>query len=389
MSEEALFLTPDYMPQFRCKMGACRHACCEGWPISVSMTDYFRMLGVDCSPELRRRMDVAMRLHPRPCPEAYAQILPRWDGNCPLRMEDGRCLLHAELGEDMLPAVCRLYPRGVRRGKKCMECSCANSCEAVVELLCREEGIAFIRTPLSVTPPSMGKRTNSFETEGREEDIRMWFISFLQNRKETLPCRMMHLGQAMHAMEDALNRKEFDRVDRLLSGAEQIPVPMEAKPGHEELLFGLDVSEKMLDIMKRSSDSIREYGDWVLAYYGEGEEAFRRYEAACMHLEDVIPQWESWMENLMVNHMFFMQFPFQDRPMGLREEFIALCAVYALMRCLCVGYFADKDDPVAAMDAVSAVFRLVDHTDFDRYAAHLLHSLGCDQWEQLKDLVSL
>jgi predicted permease len=39
-------LVPDYYPAFSCKMGACRHACCEGWPISVSMKDYFTLLGL-------------------------------------------------------------------------------------------------------------------------------------------------------------------------------------------------------------------------------------------------------------------------------------------------------------------------------------------------------
>ena len=113
--QEDQYLVPDYFPYFSCKMGACRHACCEGWPISFSMTDYFKLLSVDCSPDLRRKLDCAMHLAPHPTPEGYAQISPRWDGQCPMRLPDGRCALHAELGDGMLAAVCRLYPRGVRQ----------------------------------------------------------------------------------------------------------------------------------------------------------------------------------------------------------------------------------------------------------------------------------
>ena len=47
MSRTDIYLAPDYVPGFACKMGACRAACCEGWPISFSMTDYFRLIGVD------------------------------------------------------------------------------------------------------------------------------------------------------------------------------------------------------------------------------------------------------------------------------------------------------------------------------------------------------
>lgn len=39
------------------------------------------------------------------------------------------------------------------------------------------------------------------------------------------------------------------------------------------------------------------------------------------------------MEHVLVNHMFFEQFPFQDRDEGLCDEFIAICAVYALHTC--------------------------------------------------------
>ena len=33
------YLVPDYVPDFACKMGACRSACCEGWPISFTKDD--------------------------------------------------------------------------------------------------------------------------------------------------------------------------------------------------------------------------------------------------------------------------------------------------------------------------------------------------------------
>ena len=114
---EEPYLVPDYFPAFSCKMGACRRPCCEGWPISVSMKDYFRLLSVDCSPELRRKLDCGLHLAPRPTEDAYAQILPRYDGVCPLHLPDGRCSLHAECGPESLAAVCRLYPRGVRNGE--------------------------------------------------------------------------------------------------------------------------------------------------------------------------------------------------------------------------------------------------------------------------------
>ena len=164
---------PDYFEHFTCKMGSCRAACCVGWPISFSLKDYYRLLGVECSPDLRRRLDGAMHIKLHPTPESYAEISPRFDGNCPLRMDDGRCWLHAEMGEEVLSSVCRLYPRGARLDGA-SECSCANSCEGVLELLfSRDEPIAFEKRMLALELPDSSEREVHFETLGRAQEIRL------------------------------------------------------------------------------------------------------------------------------------------------------------------------------------------------------------------------
>ena len=102
-----------------------------------------------------------------------------------------------------------------------------------------------------------------------------------------------------------------------------------------------------------------------------------------------MPLWPCWMENLLANHMFFTRFPFQDRPVSLRDEYTALCAVYTLLRFLWVGWMADKEDTNAAVDVTAAAFRLIDHTEFDRYAVPVLKGLGCEEWDSLARLLCL
>ena len=383
------YLVPDYFPYFSCKMGACRHACCEGWPISFSMTDYFKLLSVDCSPELRRKLDCAMHLAPHPTPEGYAQISPRWDGQCPMRLPDGRCALHAELGDGMLAAVCRLYPRGVRQGGE-KECSCANSCEAVLELLLHhKEKLTFQQKAMSFDLPEPPPRTHFFHTEGREQAIRLWLIGQLQRREFSLPRRMLLLGSALKAVDEAIAAQDMARLDRLLSGEEVLLVPALYEAGHDQLLAGLDTAERMLAIMDEGSNSIRDYGTAALAYFGQGEEAFARYQAAAAQFASLLPAWETWFEHMLVNHMFFAQFPFQDRPVPLKDEYLALCAVYVLLRFLCVGWAAQHASVDAAVDVAAAAFRLIDHTEFDRYAAPILKRLGCDDWARLWEILCL
>ena len=386
MRETHEYLIPDYYDSFACKMGACRNACCEGWPISFSLDDYYQLTGSECSPELRRRLDTGLHIKLNPTPEAYAEIAPRFDGSCPMRLEDGRCAIHAELGEDKLSLVCRLYPRGVRLING-YECSCANSCEAVLELLFqRDEPIEFIPTEKTFDVPRPTVRSISFETMGREQEIRMWLIRQMQNQLLPMPQRLMAMGHALRALDEALSTKDDQEVERLLQGKRRMHplLPQELTQGH--LDFGLKIAKGMIALLDKHSESIRAYGEAALACF---DHSFDNYVQAKAHFDTVLPKWDIWFEHMLVNHMFFSRFPFQDRPVSMTDEFYALCAVYALLRFLGIGHMHDKEDVGAFVDVAAAVFRLVDHTAFDRYAAQMMKELGCDNWNRVHDLVSL
>lgn len=380
------FLVPDYYPAFSCKMGACRSACCEGWPISVSMTDYFTLLGVDCSPELRRKLDCAMHLADHPSPEAYAQISPRFDGQCPMRLPDGRCGIHAELGEGALAAVCRLYPRCVHVGDG-YECCCANSCEAVPELFWeREAPITFEHRTLTFTLPDGALRAPALERFGREQETGLWFIGWVQKRAYPLPQRILLVGEALEAMEEVRSAHDPARADKLLAGREALGLPAWPEPGPDQLDAALETMRPMLDIMDRGSDSIRRYGECALALFSDGAESYRQ---AARRFREQLPHWETWFEHLLVNHLFFTRFPFQDPAVPLYDKFLGLCAVYALLRFLCVGWMAGHTGRDAAVDVAAGAFRLIDHTDFDHYAAQVLHRLGREDPKHLEQLLCL
>lgn len=386
MSEMQSYLVPDYYPAFSCKMGSCRRPCCEGWPVSITMKDYFTLLSVDCSPELRQRLDIALHLAPHPTQEAYAQITPNYMGQCPLHLPDGRCGLQAELGAGVLAAVCQLYPRGVRPGDK-PECSCAGSCEAVPELLLHHpEPLRFIPHPLQFDMlPQTPKHL--FLNGGRGQEIRLWLIAQVQDRRYPMPRRLLLLGQAMRTMEQALTAGDDARVSRLLEG-EDIPAPPLCPPTVQQLTAGLNAAERMMGLIDHSSTSIHDAGETAMEYFAQGD-AFARYQQGAAALAKVIPQWGTWLEHLLANHMFFVQFPFQDRPVEPLDEFLALCAVYVLLRFLLVAHAGLKDSQEHLVDVVAAAFRLIDHTDFDRYAAPIFKELGCDEPQHLMELLCL
>lgn len=359
------YLVPDYYQVFRCKIDQCRTPCCDGWPVTFSMPDYFKLLSVECSPELKRRLDSALHLTEHPTEEEYGMILPRYDGTCPMRLADGRCGLQVEAGEDALPAVCRQYPRSIRPG----ECCCSNSCEAVIELLDREAPIRF----QTISREEMAfprKRVHFFETCGREIEIRLWLIAFLQDRSLPMGQRLARLGEAVRHLDEALTAHDFNALDDLLSGKTDIIVPNL----NDSKSTALDTVRQLLVRLDDLSDSIRDCGRMALRHF-DCEGALSE-EAIANRLSQASPHWEAWFENMMVNHMYFSQFPFQDRPVSLKDETVALYAAYVLLRFLTIGAGDGTHGRMA--DIAAALFRLVDHTAFDRYAVPILKQICGD-----------
>ena len=367
MSEQKEYLVPDYYPHFACKMGACRTCCCVGWTVSLSMRDYFNLLGVDCEKALRDRLDVAMRPALEPTPEHYAEIQHRYDGNCPLRLPDGRCAVHAELGPGHLPEICRLYPRALR-DEGDAECSCACSCERVVELLlAHPEPLRFEKMTVDDAPPHAQGSTVFRERFESEQAVRLSLIDIVQDRARPLPGRLERLGLEMARLERGV-APAFDPA---------------AVPGAGAALAAVESLVGMLD---ERSESLRAFGETVRGYFGEDVSLFER---ARERFEARYPDWESGYANLLANHMFFTRFPYSNPGETLQPEHVALCCVYALMRVLAIGYTDTRGTTEALVDVLSALFRLVDHSTFHHYAAVMMQDIGFNTPECLAALTAL
>lgn len=378
MEEEYLYFVPDYLKDFKCKMGACRHACCNGWQVSVPMETYFKLLGMPCNPEMRRRLDVGLRMVDRPTPEEYAFFNPRYDGECPMRMEDGRCSIHAELGEGQLPDVCRLYPRGVRLEAEGYECSLANSCEKTLELfLHRSEPLTFGEERFEFAPPPLPGRSLHFGLEGLHRPLRLYYITLLQERRISLPHRLILLGFEIMKTEEAAKAGDHAAIGRQLSASSSSLYREMPKEGEGDLLYGMEIMERLVDGLDRHSVSVKDAGQYALDYFRAGD-LMERYGKALARFEENLPDWEIFFEHILVNHLFFSLFPFQDRPESFKDEYLSLCAIYALMRFLCLGCLAGEYSEERLIDLLAAAFRLIDHTNFERYAGKLLRAYGCE-----------
>lgn len=362
------FLVPEIYLDFRCKGGACRASCCENWDIAVSQDEYFRLLGMDCPPEIRRRLDCAFCAPREISPERFRLLAPRFDGDCPLRAEDGLCALQLRCGETALPAVCRLYPRAVHT-EFAYECACSNSCEAVVEqLLAREAPLTFCSAELTfpeAPPPGRHLR----RPRGKYSAVRQLCGEILQKRALPLPERLLRVGEALRVLEPLLDAPAGDfgaAVERLaLCDAPLPPVAMDASAGFAS-------ARALLETLAADKCSLAPRWQAAAPHLPNAAAFFRERRAFAARF----PTWERDLEQLLVHHLFYDRFPFSDWHERFQDEFAALCALYGLLRLLLTGYTAEVPTREGFADAAAAAFRLVEHTRFDHNAAVLLRRQG-------------
>lgn len=385
MAEWREYCVPEYYDGFQCKAGNCRCSCCKGWGISMSMRDYFRLVGMACPEGLRRKLDVALYRLKDATEDRYAQILPDWRGDCPMHLPNGYCQLQCECGEAALPSICRYYPRASRTAFE-YACACSNSCEAVLEALFRrEEPLKFYRRKLAFDTPEESFEGPAWVTV-RYPEVRDLCIETVQDRKTRLPDRLNLLGRRMLLLHRACLAGEDAVVQALAEARKLCAGRTPPEPSPRALCLQLRLSALFEDSL-----SVGEYVRTAVERLNpEGGETLSesipggvvsRCRAAAAHLVAVLPAWENMFEHMLVNHMAYESFPFAHRYESLWDAYVSLCAVYGFVRFLAMGWMADKTEIAPFVDVCAAAFRLIEHSDFDFRAATLARSMGLDQTE--------
>ncbi len=363
------FLVPEYYPDFLCKTSECRHPCCEGWNITISMNDYFRLVGAECSKELRGKLDCALKVTGGTEDGRYANISCDYTGRCKLHRDDGLCAIQKELGEEFLPSICRYYPRAVHHSYK-DKCICSNSCEAVIEMLSEiKEPLKFIEKQMTIERVPDDKLINFDEFKIQQDCIHI-----IQDRKFSLPDRLGLLCDYIWDITDKDNVK--------------------IQPDIAEALF---VQHLFTNWFEANSISMRDFCYETQQYYGtQGREdpsddeladAVIRYQDGKNAFEKFYPEWQILFEHIIINHMLYEEFPYSEKHDDVCGSFVSLAAAYSFLRYNAIGYCYKHPENKSLFDLAAAMFRLIDHSRFNHNAAVILGKLNYNQPEKLKNLI--
>lgn len=377
------FTVPDYYKDFFCKGNTCRRTCCKGWKVTLSFKEYNKLIGLNCTKALRKKLDVAFSPKDRPSLDSYAEVNHNLDGVCPILRSDGLCFLHKECGEKILPAVCRYYPRAVRL-KYAPECSCTGSCERVLEMLFeKKDKITFEQKELSFDYEEPKQKIDSVKSQ-QYGIIREICLKILQDREKSLSVRLYILGLFLEEADKMPQAAFIENSNCLKEKYPNIKVETEIFQNNSPVL---EMQRKIAAFYEENSLSLEEYGEEIENHFKDGD--FEKiYQFAKKQFNKNFPDWEVMFENVLINHLFYEQFPFEDGNIKIFEAYEALCAVYAFLRYVAVMYTADKNSLNDLIDIVGAALRVVEHSSFYKNMALLLKDEQFMTLDKLKSFLT-
>lgn len=376
MSYTSKFIVPNYYKDFKCKGKECRASCCIGWDVTISLKEYYKLQTLKCSKSLRSMLDKTFVIKKNPNPDQYAIVQKNYKNDCPLHMEDGYCRLHKECTETALPLICNYYPRGIRNDYS-YEASCANSCERTLEMLFNDDSeVTFEEQILTIDLP-LNPIIISDEHKNKYNGVRQICFSILTNRESTLASRIIQMGRVLQGI---LNFEDE-------SNYQSIPIMFQLSDLKVEknYSYSFSIQNKLLKYFHDRSTSIENYSQKVINYFDQ--DGIKLYQTGKIDLVKKFNNIEIMFEKLLINHLFFIQFPYTYNTKTIWEEYLSICGVYLFIRYITIGYMHDQNKIEDLIDVLSASFRLIDHTNFSKNLNLFLKNENILTLEQISVLI--
>lgn len=361
-------LMPDYYPEFHCLADKCKYTCCQEWYINLTRKDYQQLRKLRVSKDIEYSLKTTVkRNHPCESDDDYAHIQLDEKKFCPLITKDGLCGLQQKCGYNILPNICKSFPRQEQSSPSGIEHVCSSGCEAVVQLLIdNQNSIQFIIKEDDILLPYYRDFTNAldkFPIFKFYDDVQKICIGILQNRNYSLQSRMILLGLALrdleklksetnleevnhwiqtkslflannNSMQEALNQIHVDPWKALASSILHCKIIMKSFKSY------IDIFSKAFCNLNISVAPSDEEG----TQFNFDLELFRMKKKL---LYQNFPNFENMLENIMVNAFFFLKLPLING--DIWNNYKLFCFLYSFIYFICIGYMDGdykKDDLV-------------------------------------------
>lgn len=324
------YIQLDYYKNFKCKCGECRSSCCEGWNVSVTLQEYFKLNNLECTEYFRKKLNDAFYIELKPTIDHYAIIKKNYEGDCVFHGNDGLCELHKNFGEQNIPSICNFYPRYINK-EMALERSCSNSCEKVLEMLFEND---------------LKLEIEYYETDDQLINANKEYELSRKKMIEVLQTRSMSLKEKIYEISKKDINFDSKKIDN------------EILIDYLRLYNKSPVAKEIVEQIDAITNDLNNYS----------------YDILLKHVYNVIPSYDIYLEKYLINHIFFTNFPY-DKLIGKYDYYIhSLVGVYELSKYVTVMLMKDKQTKSELIDILAFLYRLIGHSNFHKEIGKYLYS---------------
>lgn len=243
---------PDLYEKFHCLATKCPTSCCKGWvlPVDDEVNERYNQLKGVYGRHVRFHVHKYKGI----------RVLRRQFGRCPFLNSDKMCQFQANGQPELMPLVCRTYPRETISYDKEARCTLVLSCPAVARLFVENPGRRSFR-----------KATSKVEVFWEIENVDDAMFAFLKKEEEKLLDFFWDGGRDMAETWQAMYAYIYQKHDLIvrdrLSETEDIKLSFDKKDMGEYALlnpptysfFKIETIDHMvLDCINYGALSVRE-----------------------------------------------------------------------------------------------------------------------------------
>lgn len=385
-------LIPQYLKAFRCIGKDCEDTCCQHWNITIDKNTYkkYKRIGKGQFNPLSQKKSIKL-IENREDVSSYAKFVLKEDGTCPFLNERGLCSIYEKLSYDYLPITCKIYPRILNQVDDVFEMALTLSCpEAGRKALLSKEIMEFEFVEFEYQEYMKYVNRHIYTTEDLRLkeyyqyfwDIRMASIDILQNRKFTIPERLILLGMLYRRIESCIAENQNAEIPHIINDFMNIIQVVDSKTLFEDMeenkgiqLFALKVmfhdrAIGSLNLTKKAKEIIEELRSGISALDEEASldwYSIGKYKKVIE--EDVIPATKDFshmIEHYLVNVFFLNCMPFVKNFETIWYCVVYLCIQYAMIKGFMIGTFFKKGK-IEELDIVDMVSMMGKSFEHNRY----------------------
>ncbi|KGN03424.1 hypothetical protein Z969_00180 [Clostridium novyi A str. 4570] len=247
---------PIYYSNFVCNGSTCDENCCGRWNIWIDKKHYKELRKLK-DKDIKYKINKYIKRYKNTDTsyDHYAEMGLESTGKCPFLTKEKLCEIQIKYGFDILPNVCKIYPRKLNKIFNTVERSLDISCPTAAEIiLMNREGIKF----QELEDEYIYNNTFSYVYDKKINyeilmDIRTFCIQIMKSRDYKIWERLIILGIFIGNMDELFTNDKFDNsiIEKNINEVKQLIVSGDMKEYLKSINsntdFKIKITKEILD----------------------------------------------------------------------------------------------------------------------------------------------